>query len=51
MGVCCRSVSRGSVFMSSGHKRMVGYGLAIVMQYSLYVIIRSIFLMKSEKVE
>ena len=33
-------VNDGSVFMSSGHKRMSDYGLGVVMQYSLYVIIK-----------
>ena len=40
MGVCCRSAYGGSVFMPSGHKRMADYGLGVVMQYSLYVIIK-----------
>ena len=30
---------------------MADYGLGVVMQYSLYVIIRSKYLMKCEKVE
>ena len=30
---------------------MAAYALGVVMQYSLYVVIRSIYLMKSEKGE
>ena len=40
MHVCCRSASIGSVFMPSGHMSMADYGLGVVMQYSLSVIIK-----------
>ena len=40
MGVGGSWVSCGSVFIPSGHMSMHNYGLGVVMQYSLYVIIK-----------
>ena len=40
MDVCCQSASCASVFMPSENKRIADYGLGVVMQYSLYVVIK-----------